>query len=368
MDQLRTSKILRLLLASGLIFLVFITVVFLAKSHKQLRVKEVLNNIEDPQLKSCIHQYTKTNNIKFAHELDTLECQLKPNSQGETLHIENLTGISQFKNLKYLSLSNGELGSLDELGYLKNLEYLTLKKSEITAVGDLIALSSLRYLDLSNNNISNASVISHLTNLTYLNLSNNKISNTSFLERLVNITELNLQSNAIRSADHLQNFNKLEALNLSDNKINNINALQFCRALKRLDLSYNRIVDLVPLSNLSRLEEVNLNKNKIEDLSPVSNLVPKKLLLEDNLIKIGVDKLFGTINGNALVQNNINLTALIDLDLNRTINCSELDQLRQRLVNYHHIKILRPKTCINTKHLRHRSSKKKFSSLWKRLF
>ncbi len=377
MNQSYAKKLLRLLLASSIIFLVFITVVFLAKSHKQLRLTEVLSNIEDLQLRACILQYAKTNHIEFAHELDTLECQSSVSSQGEVLHIKNLTGISQFKNLKYLNLSNGELGSLDELGYLKDLEYLTLKKSNIVTINDLISLSSLRYLDLSNNDIINASVISHLTNLRYLALGNNNISNTSFLERLINLTDLNLKSNSLRSTDYFQKLSKLETLNLSDNHIGNIDALQFCRALKRLDLSYNKVTDLAPLTRLSKAEEINLNKNKIEDLSPLSSLLPKKLLLEDNLIKVGVNTLFAVITEEALprlasIQNSTgvspNLKALIDLRLNRTINCSDMDQLRKRLANYHNITILQPASCINTKHLRRRSHAKKFSSLWKKLF
>ncbi len=378
MDKSQTNKFLRLLLASSVVFCVFIVVVFLAKSHKQLKITEVLNNIEDPQFKACIVQYAKTNHIEFAHELDTLECQTIAVSQGEPLYIKDLTGISQFKNLKYLNLASGDIASLDELGYLKNLQYLTIRKSNIVAINDLISLTDLRYLDLSANNIINASVISHLTNLTYLNLGNNNISNISFLERLVNITDLDLQSNAIKSVDSFQNLFKLEALNLSDNHIKNIDNLRFCKALKKLDLSYNRITDLVPLSNLNRLEEINLSKNKIEDLTPLSNLLPKKLLLDNNLIKTGVNTLFAPITNNGSVSQaamlkkvganpNLNLTALIDLRLNRTINCADLDQLRNRLAKYQNISILRPSTCINTKHLRYRT-KKKFSSFWKRLF
>ncbi len=380
MDQLHTNKFLRLLLASSVVFLVFITVVFLAKSHKQLKVKEVLNNIEDLQLKACIVKYAKTNHIEFAHELDTLECQTIPVSQGQPLYIRNLTGISQFKNLKYLNLSSGELESLDELGYLKNLEYLTLKKSKIVAINDLISLTNLRYLDLSGNDIINASVISHLVNLRYLNLENNNISNTSFLERLVNLTDLNFKSNALKSTDYFQNLAKLETLNLSDNKIKNISALQSCRSLKKLDLSYNKITDLTPLSRLTKLEEINLNKNKIEDISPLANLLPQKLLLEDNLIRVGVNSLFAPIGNGDLAsiasaqKLNLNprinpkLTASVDLRFNRTINCSNLDQLRARLIHYPNITILKPNSCVNTKHVRYRSKKKKFSSFWKKLF
>ncbi len=357
------TKLRRVVLASAVILGIFIAVVFLSRSHKQLQLEHVLNNIEDKQFKECIREYAEHKKIQFAHHMIKLKCEARTDSQGEPLYIRSLAGISQLKDLKHLDIANAELKSMDELGYLKNLEYLALKNSKIVMIGDLIPLNKLRYLNLSGNEIVNASVIAHLINIEYLNLEGNYISNTAFLQPLANLTELNLKSNSLNSTEYFQNLAALRTLNLADNYISDVSALKYCRSLKFLDLSNNKLEDLSPLAPLVNLEEINLNNNRIQDLTPIAELLPKKLLLRDNYIREGVAKVFSALTNIDANGTNLNFKATIDLRLNRTINCEDLDQLCARLLRHPHVTIIRPANCIRTKRYKQRS-KAKLNPLW----
>lgn len=155
-------------------------------------------------------------------------------------------GISNFRNLCVLNLSNNFIDKIEDLFDLKNLTWLNLSGNQIKIIENLDNIS-LEHLDLSNNCIQILGNLSHLIRLKSLLLHGNLI--TSFKTEIgyfpVNLLTLSLAENDItdiKQISQLSVLSHLEQLSVMENpcaksmeiKYRNY-ILSCCKNLKVLD-------------------------------------------------------------------------------------------------------------------------------------
>lgn len=364
MEVSKIKEILRIFLAAAVAFCIFIVIAFLSKTHKRITIDEALMNVKDPQLKACIVKEAQKNDIKFVYKTESLECPLEFNQANQPLPIKNFEGLELFKYLKQLDLKNSAPESLIPLRYLQGLEYLNLENSNIRNMEDIAFLIGLKKLDLYGNSINTIGDISSLKKLTSLNLEKNQIKDLNFIDGLKSLQELNMRSNLVQQLPNTVILKQLRILNLSSNNISDISALNSATNLRELYLFNNKIKNISALKKLSHLTILHLGKNQIEDISPLAELQTTKLILQNNSIKTGVDKLFDNLD-----HKESGFVAVIDLDLNSQIPCDDLTELKTKTASYTNITIIEPKACLDQSAVRRRYyGRRKKPSIFKRMF
>lgn len=199
---------------------------------------------------------------------------------------------------------NLELAIREEIGeatgdvYPSDLEGLTTLHARHAKIEDLTGISEckdLKQLLLDGNDISDLSPLSELNNLQVLWLGSNGISNLTTISDLTNLVFLRLHLNNITDISPLTNLTNLRRLNLSFNNISDISLLSELTNLKSLDLRGNKVSDLSPLSELYSLQTLRLNRNNISDTQPLID----NFKVKENGTKIGLgvgDKVLITHN------------------------------------------------------------------------
>ena len=192
----------------------------------------------------------------------------------DTDHIQDLTGLSEFKNLERLNLRMNAISDIHALSELSNLTFLELTFNKISDISALSGLTNLSELNLNSCEISDISALSNLTALTCLDLQGNNISDISVLSDLTNLTFLDLGINDISDISVLSRLNKLTHLELGGNNLSDLSPLSGLTNLTFLGLVGNELSDLSALSSLTNLESINLRHNEIADLDDLSPLKP----------------------------------------------------------------------------------------------
>ena len=246
-------------------------------------------------------------------------------STDEQDKITDLTGIEEFTNLRFLSVSNNDLQSID-LSKNKALERLNLDYNEFSNI-DLSENSELTVLTMVGNDLE-AIDLSANHKLETLNLTNNLLQSLD-VSANTELINLNMTVNALKSIVGLENVQKLKelrlgfnyleelALNLpaliginveqNDLKVLNLqgaNSLEYLLAtnnqltvldvsesptLKHLKVSYNQISEL-GLSNNTDLEILWASGNQLSelDVSGLSALYDLRVIRNDNLTCIEI--------------------------------------------------------------------------------
>ena len=231
------------------------------------------------------------------------------------LNISNLTGLSQFANLKELRVENNNLTSLS--GVPNSLQTLNCSNNKITSFVGLSNCSSLKTLDCSNNKISS------LSSLPYLSIESLTASNNNFTSLILGndyycpkLSNLNV-SNCTKLTE-LWSYGKLTSLDVSgcssltfirceNNKISSLSALPY--NLKVLIVGGNQLTSLPSIP--SSLEYLWVSNNKLTSFS-LSN--------HSNIQNISID---GNPITAATVCNNSKLTVMNVEESTglKTLNC-----------------------------------------------
>ena len=178
-----------------------------------------------------------------------------------------------------------EINDLSPLSELKELEYIDLSKNRISDIKALQHLKKLKFLDLRNNDISVVSISENLKNLQFLKLDGNRISDISFHQNLLKLESLDLNYSQISDLSVFQELKNLKILNLELNEISDISAILNLENLESLNLNNNRVRDLAPLTMLYNLHTLNIGSNFIEEIEALID-VPKlkELYIDGNNI------------------------------------------------------------------------------------
>jgi len=175
--------------------------------------------------------------------------------------IDDIKGISIFKNLYEFKCNDNKVKDFSELKLMKSLVYLSIRNNNITKVPDLP--SSLLELDISRNRLKNID-IKHLYNLKILNASFNmlqRISNKDFIREdntIIEIHELYLSHNNIKNFD--LSINSLEKLCIDNNNISSFpsdkllssNLVYFDCSMNKIS-TFENILEIIDINNLQNL-------------------------------------------------------------------------------------------------------------------
>ena len=246
-----------------------------AEKTIQFKDKNFYNAIKEKlgeKVKSASDKDLKLTALKNDVEsINTLNLGQVDNAE-DTIKIEDISGIENFKGLTDLNLCNNQISDISALSGLTNLKSLDLRNNQISDISALKGLTNLEYLYLNENQIRDISVLSDLTNLTDLSLSNNQISDISAIEGLIKLEFLDLDGNKINSISPISNLTNLKGLDLSNSQISDIRVLSGLTNIKNLVLSNNQIRDIRTISGLTNLEGLYLSNNQISDISAISGL------------------------------------------------------------------------------------------------
>ena len=214
-----------------------------------------------------------------------------------------LKGISKLKNLKAVSLYNGNQRMVNQFLKLKklesveitgtpgvafdfsstpNIESLSLTRNEMKTIPwTLYTLKKLKYLNLSFNEITELSPgMGKQRHLEMLNLMGNdllEIPYSLFNCKKMKTLDVSLNKRLSRIPDEIGKMSELEAFGAWECNLQALpNALSNCLQLRSIVADKNQIKDLqLDFSKLSKLEKLSFSENQINHFSNSLFTLPK---------------------------------------------------------------------------------------------
>ncbi len=168
-------------------------------------------------------------------------------------------GIHKIKNLRYLKIN--EAINICELPAIDTLTKLEIDVTEAYEISGLSQFINLKELSIKG---TNKITLGHLPNLKVLDISSTFPKEIDFLDDLPNLEKLCLENNCLTEVTGLDKLTNLKMLNLSENTIENIEGLANLKSLEYLNLYENEISDINILNDLPNLKQVNIAGNLIE--------------------------------------------------------------------------------------------------------
>lgn len=218
----------------------------LAGMEEQLEVL-VISGIDD------LDGITDFQNLKWLELYNTFVDDISQLSGMKNLEILDLTGnydlvdlepIRDLSNLTALYLSGNRIEDYKVIRDLPLLDTLTIDSTQVTDLGFLTGMESLTSLVLTNNyQLSDLTPLSELPGLSQLALSNNSIVDFAPLENATGLTYLEISSSGLENIDFLNNMSNLTYLDLKDNYISDVSGLLDFPNLRYLDLTDNPVED-----------------------------------------------------------------------------------------------------------------------------
>ena len=224
-------------------------------------------SVSDINLANCIS--SATIGLTYVDELTTLTCA--------NLGIESISGISSFKSIVSLDLSDNFILHIDSLSYLESLEYLNLAGNPIPTiqsvadfmmsgtawelgrcvqehirVGRVVSVDQLTELDCSYRGIDSLAHLQKLRYLKKLDLSGN--TNLFFASDISDINypyyDNDYSSLQRLNTSSVVSSSPLEVLNLDSTRLDTLHWVKGFKNLKNLNISNNHVIDLTPLDNI----------------------------------------------------------------------------------------------------------------------
>jgi Leucine-rich repeat (LRR) protein len=155
------------------------------------------------------------------------QCTDVEEAHGVVYHSRHLRRLDAFQNLpalKWVSLVENEISSLQPLHSLVHLTHLNVASNLISDLSTASQLTSLKHIDLDHNRVTNVAPLAALTQLTALALESNSVGSLSPLGKLTNLVELYVANNrvkAMRDIKGLQDAKNLLILDLRGNSLCN---------------------------------------------------------------------------------------------------------------------------------------------------
>ncbi len=208
--------------------------------------------------------------------------------------LQNISALSNCKNLQHLDLSGNNITDLSPLMDLPMLKWLNISSNSISDLRPLMGMSSIRFLNASGNFIGSTVPLGNMIGLTELHISDNSIYDFSGLKKLRSLQTLglnntNLTNEALMSLMSLTNLTSLNIENNPDLTTENVNTLErnlyTCRITHselspmvyidnyaypgdstNLNLSGLNIFNISAISQFSNPETIDLSANNISDI------------------------------------------------------------------------------------------------------
>ena len=147
--------------------------------------------------------------------------------------ITDVSGLSNFKNLKSLNLNNNSVTDLYNVSRITKLETLSIRYNGLRNLEGLKSCDKLIQLDASNNYLTDVKDISKLKNLKTLLLSDNNLGN--------NVKSLS--TTLAISNNNVSDISSLKSLNLKElyASYNNIGSISGFEGVEKLEMKNNTI-------------------------------------------------------------------------------------------------------------------------------
>lgn len=262
--------------------------------------EDTVIEIPDPVLKKAVQDAIDSKDEEITAKDALLLTSLEYDGTDKKEKVKDLTGLSEFRNLKYLNLRgneisdlsaladltkltdlylyNNKVSDLNPLSGLKSLTWLELFHNQVIDIEPLAGLDKLDWVDLDENQVSDLSPLSDLPALHSLSLASNQVSDLSPLSSITSLKSLSLSANQISDITPLASLVNLEYLYLYKNNISDIRALTRLVNLIKLSLGANRINDVTALYGLTNLSWLNLSDNEVSDVNDLSGLTKLETL------------------------------------------------------------------------------------------
>lgn len=196
---------------------------------------------------SCLDDFVHMPNVMSINMPCTTIQSLEPLCQTPKLtqlalassKVESIEPLRNLLNIETLIIESEYLNDFSPLEALPSLNYLVLRNMKIRPE-DLSFLSNakdLRTLVLSGNGLESLPGAAYIARIKSLDISGNNIGDIAFLRELPYLTDLNISGNGITDLTPLAELKNLQHIDISDNYIEDISPLFELENLESLTLS-----------------------------------------------------------------------------------------------------------------------------------
>ncbi len=202
----------------------------------------------------------------------------------ESIHIKcdttitNLDFTSNLDHLISLEIISSELSDINCLSKNKKLNFIGLTNANIEDISVLAELSHIKFLDFSKNQISEINALKDHVGIKSLSLVANSINNIQALDGFEALTHFNISHNSIRDLKPISKSNGLRSFCIANNEIADVHFLNECHDLASLDISNNLINNIDFLKEKNKLNYVNISNNPINCIDSLTTLPDLKVL------------------------------------------------------------------------------------------
>ena len=241
--------------------------VFTGITKLDLKAGEIKDITGLASFENLAYLYLQDNNITSINELkeNTVMMELY---LANNLNLKDVTAIENMVKLTKLDLAN--IG-LDNLISINNMIQNMYKKNKSSY--------PIKYLNISDNNVGGIDGIEVLKSLEELDISNINIKDISKLSSLINLRTLHASGNRIEDLEDLRGLKNLKYLHINGNKnITNIEPISQI-SLSTLDFSDNRVKDITSLTQ--SYSELKMDSNLISDISCFNNMRFEEFSIEN---------------------------------------------------------------------------------------
>ncbi len=175
----------------------------------------------------------------------------------EPSKLEDLEPISQFKEIKIISIPGANISDLGPISELRSLEYLNIKGTKVASLSQIQNLTHLYFLNAENTQIKDIEAVANWPQL-----------NTLFFIYIL-----------ITSLSPLRNAKNLSTLEASRTNVESLEPLSELPILDTLFLKGTKVRDLHPLKKNQTLTSLNLSGTKVDNIEIIKELKNLKLLL-----------------------------------------------------------------------------------------
>lgn len=197
--------------------------------------------------------------------LGTEKLKLGGGGKEDSEKISDLTGLSEFLNLRVLEAPTNNISNIEELAGLTKLENLLLERNQISDLTPLAGLFRLRTLEIAKNKITDLSPIYVLDNVELLDVNKNQITSIKGIGSMRKINTLRVSRNQIRDISPVGELDDLVHLSFGYNQVEDISVLYDLPMMKVLTMSGNQIRDIGPVLKMQELNWLEVAGNPIDD-------------------------------------------------------------------------------------------------------
>lgn len=194
--------------------------------------------------------------------------------------LKDLSPISGFKKLRYLSLRGNAIEDLSPVTRLPRLIELDISQNALATLPDLSGLTQLKILTATNNRLGALDAKRLPPSILRIDFADNPLGPDAVDIALPELKYLNLSRCGLTSIAPLKSPSLIE-LSVMNNGIASVEGIEALPNLEILILSRNTIVDIAPLQKLSKLRFLWLDQNRIKNLSPIKDMRPLKTVVYD---------------------------------------------------------------------------------------